>query len=57
MKFHHNLQIICPTLCFIFHIFNYAQVLKNIYALEHKHGYIFWSLTDKTAIKADLESL
>ena len=57
MKFHHNLQIICPTLCFIFRIFNYAQVLNNINAKEHKHGYMSWSLTDKNAIRADLEIL
>jgi hypothetical protein len=37
--------------------FSYAQVLKNKYLSAHKHGYIFWSLIDKTAIKADLESL
>ena len=53
MKFHHNLQIICPILCAIIHTFSYAQVLSHIYALEHKHGCISWSLIDKTAIKAD----
>jgi hypothetical protein len=31
--------------------------VKNIYLSAHKHGYILWSLIDKTAIKADLESL
>ena len=57
MKFHHNLQIIHPILCAIIHIFNYAQVLSHIYASEHKLRDICWSLTDRTAIKADLESL
>ena len=57
MKFHHDLQIICPILCAIIHTFSHAQVLSHIYALAHKHGCISWSLIDKTAIKTDLESL
>ena len=59
MKFLHILPIICPILYYILHniTFKYAQVLFDIYAWTHKHGYISWSLTDKKAIEADLESL